>query len=144
MNLKKIMFLSTVLFFLNGCTAMVSSKHHKGHRSHNRVSVGVHSSGSGGLGALVIGGIIGAIINEASHDSKEKELEKQKVKDNLAKEKILKAPRTQDNLDRERLSSSSQVTKWYQLGKDKLCYEMQTKSDITDVLASVDIKYCNP
>jgi len=144
MNLKKLVLLSAILVFLNGCTAMVSSKHQKGHHSHNRVSVGVHAQGSGGLGALIIGGIIGAIINEASHESKEKQLEKKKLEDKLLEKKILKAQSIQDNLDRERLISDSQVTKWYQMGKDRQCYEMQTQSGITDVLAPVDIKYCNP
>ncbi|PHS17120.1 MAG: hypothetical protein COA86_10725 [Kangiella sp.] len=144
MNLKKLVLLSAILVFLNGCTAMVSSKHNKGHHSHNRVSVGVHAQGSGGLGALIIGGIIGAVINEASHESKENQLAKKKLEDKLAKEERLKAQRIQDNSDRERIISGSQVTKWYQLGKDRQCYEMQTQSGITDVLTSVDIKYCNP
>lgn len=128
---------------------MVSSKHQKGQHSHNRVSVGVHASGGGGLGALVIGGIIGALINEASHESKANELEKKKLAEKNAKEKLelekrLNDLKSQENIDRQRLSISSQVTKWYQLGKDQKCYEMQTASGITDVLESVDVKYCHP
>lgn len=114
---------------------MVSSEHQKGHHRHNRVSVGVHAHGPGGLGALIVGGIIGAIINEASHESNEKWLEEEKQ----AKEKIVQKER-----DRERIKSRSQMTKWYQFGKDQKCYEMQVISGITDVLATVDNKYCKP
>ena len=145
MNRSKSILLLSIFLILQSCTAMVSSEHNTGHHRHNRVSVGIHSHGSGGgLGALIVGGIIGAIINEASHTSNEKQLEKKKLEEKQTEEKLIKEQKIQESADRERLTSNSQVTKWYQLGKDKQCYEMQTQSGITDVLASVDIKYCNP
>ena len=137
---------------LNGCAATLSSKHHKGHHSHNRVFVGVHGHGSGGgaLGALIIGGIIGAVINEASHESEEKELEKKKLEEKQATEKQLKEK--QDIADRQRLKDArpstinsinkDSATKWYQVGKDNKCYQMQTSSGVTDVLGLVDYKNC--
>jgi len=149
MKLIKLIISLPITIILNGCAAMVSSDQHNGHHRHNSVSVGVHGSGSGGLGALIVGGIIGAVINQAAHESKEMELEKKKLaekqtRDKLEKENFLKAQTSQENIDRQRLTGSEQVTKWYQLGKDQKCYEMQTVSGITDVFASVDLKYCNP
>ena len=136
-----------IIMILNGCATTISSKRHKGHHSHSRVSVGVHGHGSGGgaLGALIIGGIIGAVINEASHESEEKELEKKKLEEKQLKEK-------QDIADRQRLKDArpstinsinkDSATKWYQVGKDNKCYQMQTSSGVTDVLGLVDYKNC--
>ena len=82
MNRSKLVLLLPVIIILQSCTAMVSSQHSTSNHRHNRVSVGIHSHGSsGGLGALIIGGIIGAIINEASHTSDEKQLEKKNLKE---------------------------------------------------------------
>lgn len=148
MKLTKLLILLPILGLLNACTAMISNDHGNGYR-HNRVSVGVHGAGHGGLGTLIIGGIIGAVINEASHESKAKELEKQKLAEKQAKEKYEEERRlqeevSQEEFDRRRLSGNAQTTKWYQLGKDQKCYEMQTISGITDVLSSVDANYCKP
>ena len=124
---------------------MVSSEHHNKNHRHSRVSVGVHghTSGKGALGAMIIGGIIGAVINEASHQSAEEEAEEKKLKEKQLKESAIE---TQDIADRQRLNDNNQIqiTKWYQVGKDEKCYQMQTASGVTDVLGLVDSSHCQP
>ena len=64
MNPKISLLIFPLLILASGCSTRVSSTH--GYSHHNHVSVGVHgrSSGAALVGALIVGGIIGSIINE--------------------------------------------------------------------------------
>ncbi|MBV1910869.1 MAG: hypothetical protein KUG78_16335 [Kangiellaceae bacterium] len=71
MNPKISLLIFPLLILASGCSTRVSSTH--GYSHHNHVSVGVHgrSSGAAVVGALIVGGIIGSIINENEHHKDE-------------------------------------------------------------------------
>jgi len=154
----KISFLLVPLLALStGCSTHVSSVHDYdyGHRGH--VSVGVHGSKSDAavVGALIVGGIIGSLINESKH-----EREKQALANNSNQRKSEPASSSSelvdgysidyDSIDKveetddynTKLTKGESQVQWYQYGKDGNCYLMGIDKGVTDVISAVPANRC--
>jgi len=163
--MKKTISLTLVplLVLASGCSTRVSSNHghYHGHQSH--VSVGVHgrSSGAGVIGALIVGGIVGAMINESEHQREERlrteQLEQQRsVPENGEQDELVNGyelsgtATTANRKSTDGGKSDYEITKstqedavnWYQVGKDGNCYLMTVANGITDIVAAVPNNKC--
>ena len=150
MKLKLSFLIFPLLLLSTGCSTHLSTNngYGHGHRS-SHISVGTHSRGNGAavVGALIIGGIIGSIVNENEHKEQEaaNEMAKQRaeatsqLKNDSFRQQIQK-----ENIEyRETLSSKNSEMQWYQLGKDENCYLMSVNSGVTNIISAVPNGKCS-
>ena len=149
MKLKISYLLVPLLILTTGCSTHISSIHDYdyGHRGH--VSVGVHGSKSGAavVGALIVGGIIGSVINESKHQK-----EKRALANNPSQGKNEATSTSSELVDGYAIDdgdySDSEITEqgsqvqWYQAGKDGNCYLMGIDKGVTDVISAVPASRC--
>lgn len=130
-----------VLFFTTACSThySVSGHSHRHHRSHVSVGVHGHSHGSAGnvLGALIIGGLIGHALTEASHE-KEEEKRLGRIRessaDSLENGYSIKQSETSHEVKPEK---NSEQNRFYQLGQDGKCYLMEKKGESVEIVSAV-------
>ncbi|MCF6193445.1 MAG: hypothetical protein L3J46_03835, partial [Kangiellaceae bacterium] len=160
-----------LLLLTSGCSSYVSTSHgYSGHHGH--VSVGTHSRGSGAavVGALIVGGIIGSMINEAEHEKENAELQHDSLdnsegsrverNDELVNGYEILLPEQdseeeivinnnelpQETIEFRQLNQSAQggisAVEWFQVGKDGNCYLMSVNSGVTNVVSEVEPSNC--
>jgi len=160
-----------LLLLISGCSSYVSTHHgYGGHGGH--VSVGTHSRGSGAavVGALIVGGIIGSMINEAEHEKEKSELQhatrqnsegsQHDRNDELVNGYEIQLPeqdseaelvvnnheQQEEMVEFRQLSQSEQdsptAVEWFQVGKDGNCYLMSVNSGVTNVVSGVEQSNC--
>ena len=160
-----------LLLITSGCSSYVSTQHgYGGH--HGYVSVGTHSRGSGAavVGALIVGGIIGSMINEAEHEKENAELQHTSLEnsevsqdernDELVNGYEIQLPEReseveiagnnnelpQKTIEFRQLNQSAQgspsAVEWFQVGKDGNCYLMSVNSGVTNVVSGVEPSNC--
>jgi len=149
-----------LLLLTSGCSSYVSSQHgYSGHHGH--VSVGTHSRGSGAavVGALIVGGIIGSMINEAEHEKEKTELQHASLENSAAtlgerndelvngyeiqESDINSEPNTdEDETVQQAVKNDSNTVEWFQVGKDGNCYLMSVNAGVTNVVSVVEQSNC--
>ncbi len=131
-----------VLLLTSACSTHYSaSSHHRYGHGSGHVSVGGHGShhSRGGelLGALIIGGIVGHLLTEASEQESARDVGvSRRNQVSTADDALLNGyPITQKpGVSVER---SSEQARFYQIGKDGNCYLMEEKQSGVEVISMV-------
>lgn len=144
-----------LLVLTTGCATNLSSTHGYGHQ--NYVSVDTHGNGAAVVGALIVGGIIGSILNDNEREKQDAAIKMAEqrakataeLKNSAYKEQRLsqKVNDTQQDVIayRETISLKQSEMQWYQLGKDGNCYLMSVNSGVTNIVSAVPTNKCkNP
>ena len=127
-----------IVLMLSACSSHYSASSHHGynHHRHGHVSVGFHGHhgrGANVLGALVVGGVIGHILTEASRQESQT---------------VHSAPSTDDDellngysIDDNELTGEQK--RWYQISKDGNCYLMDSVSGSLNIVSLVPDNMCS-
>jgi hypothetical protein len=157
MKLYASLVIVPLLLVTTACSSHYSASSHahaRGHNSHHdrhshsrhhssHVSIGVNSHHRGGklLGALIVGGLIGHAITEASHDHDEhhsahnsKQLQGSNETDELVNGYKVKSE--------VKAEKQAEQNRYYELGDDGNCYLMQKKNSSSDIIAAVPSYSC--
>ncbi len=127
--------LAPILLLITACSShySVSSHSHRHHRSH--VSVGVHGHGGGEvLGALIVGGIIGHALSEASEN---KSHDHNSVNDDELVNGYTVDKADNQNSNQVLPEKNAEQNRFYQLGQDGNCYLMEKEGDEVNIVSAV-------
>lgn len=134
------LLVAPVIIMLSACSSHYSASSHHGYNNHRHghVSVGIngHHRGRAGnlLGALVVGGVIGHLLTEASKKENSEVVHSTSSINNDNDELLNGYP-----LDDELADEQKQ---WYQLGKDGNCYLMTSINGNADIVSLVPKNMC--
>ncbi|MET1254559.1 hypothetical protein [Aliikangiella maris] len=145
-----------IIIFLSACSSHYSvSSHHgyHGHR-HGHGHVSVHSRhhvrGSDVLGALIVGGVIGHVLTEASHQREQHSSSHNSPPHNSSSHytRIESMPDDDDRYDDDNSHSptdelSDEYRRWYQSGKDGKCYLMEKINGKSEIVSLVPLNMCH-
>jgi len=146
-----------VLIFASGCSTRVSTGYGYDYGHHTSVNVHGHGSAAGVVGALIVGGLIGAAINESKQNAEKQQTEEasQNPPSNAQQELVEAESNESSTVAKENeyqivlaeRNSKSQSTgnpkvQWYQYGKDGHCYLMGVDQGVTDVISAVPNNQC--
>jgi len=126
-----------ILLLITGCSSHGSSGYGYGygHRGHVSVGVNGHSTGAAVVGALIVGGVIGAIIADSKNQQAKQQVKQANILQNQSG--------TQNETEYQAaLSNTQSDIQWYQYGKDGKCYLMGVDKGVTDVVSAVPKKKC--
>ena len=138
MKLSLSLILAPLIIFLTACSTHYSASSHHGHHRHGHVSVGVHGHHGGGevLGALIVGGIIGHMLTEASQEEERRHTTVIESEIDDSDEVVNGYSIGADDVPEE-------SRKWYQRGKDGNCYLMETVDGEAEIVSMVPKYSCN-
>ncbi|TQV87716.1 hypothetical protein [Aliikangiella coralliicola] len=136
------LLLAPALIFITACSTHYSASshhgYHHGHRGH--VSVGVHGHGhsraSDVVGALVVGGIIGHLLTEASHDDEPVQRVVTTTSHSTSDEELVNGYSVGDE-DGYLPEVNSEQDRYYQVGQDGNCYLMEDKDGKDKIVTMV-------
>ena len=140
MKIPATLLLAPALIFITACSSHYSAHHggYHGHRGH--VSVGVHGHGHGRganvVGALVVGGIIGHLLTEASHDKHEsRRAAVPETSSGTSDDELVNGYSLEE--DTYKPEVNEEQNRYYQLGQDGNCYLMEDKGDESKIVTMV-------
>lgn len=140
MKIMPSIFAVIVLLFTTACSTHYSVHGHSHPHHRGNVTVGVHghSHGRAGavLGALVVGGVIGHMISEASDDD---EPQRRVV---VEKEYSDDTESVVNGYEIDSHQTAPLDSRWYQRGKDGKCYLMESVDGTSQVVSLVPDYSC--
>ena len=148
MSSKLSLLFLPLIIFLSACSGHYAADshgyyqggHYGGH--HGSVSVGLHGHGKGAalVGALIVGGIIGHALTEASQREADAQRSSQT---NTATTQIVNGYSLDPAQGSESQVEIREVSRgWYQLGQDGYCYLITEKDGQTEIISAVPAKKC--
>jgi len=147
----------SLLIFASGCSTHVSHGYGYDYGHHTSVNLHGHASAAGVVGALIVGGLIGAAIADSKNDEQQDDRSqtddsqlksesqlKNESQDELVNGYSIEPPQKSDeNEYQEALAGNGSKVQWYQYGKDGNCYLMGVDKGVTDVISAVPNNQCS-
>jgi len=149
-------FIVPLLILATGCSTHVSNGYGYDYGHHASVNVHGHGSAAGVVGALIVGGLIGAAIADSKQNQENQQVEQNvpsnaSSQDELVNGYSIESTRSVDKTeyqtalaDRSSNNKPNNGSKvqWYQYGKDGNCYLMGVDKGVTDVISAVPNNKC--
>ena len=154
------LFIVPLLILATGCSTRVSNGYGYDYGHHASVNVHGHGSAAGVVGALIVGGLIGAAIADSKQREENQSVEKNPSANTNSQDELVNgysidssqntdeneyqtalADRSSNNQSSNQSNGGSKV-QWYQYGKDGNCYLMGVDKGVTDVISAVPNNQC--